>query len=699
MYIASLALGGCIRSEPVSYGITEDTGGHIRYILGEMTALSLRDDVTKAEIITRLFDDRALGAIHNCPEEHVNEKLTIRRIDSGDRRYLAKEDLYADRDAFTRSLIVDLLMRGRRPDVIHAHFADAAAVAAEVEKALGIPFIYTPHSLGRDKLATLEEQAPASLLARIDEEQRAICGARLVVGSSRDECERQLTAYSGASSDKIRRIRPGVEKTEISQADRDAAYTLIEPFLRDPSKPLVLAIARPVRKKNIAGVIKAFAMSPSLSDRANLVVLAGQRHDLDRGEPEQVEIVRDMVGCIDRYGLYGKVAYPKTHDRNIVSALYTIAAESGGIFVNPAFVEPYGLTVVEAAAAGLPVVATQVGGPYDIVGELKHGLLVDPHDIPAIGGAMLRLIVDRDLHAACAKAGRLGARSHSWERYADELMSVLRTITRPKPRRIAPNVPIRHLLVSDIDNTLTGCTKSARRFTRFLERRSEYGFAVATGRSIAEAQRLIREWQLPTPLAWITSVGTEIYMTRDEALSRDEEFSDLIEADWDGEAVVAAIQDIRGLTSQAPYEQRDFKRSYFMESYQVAAEVELRLADAGINARVIVSHGNLLDVVPRLAGKGAAMRHLARKLGIPRQNVYAAGDSGNDSDMLIACHNPILVGNHASEVAHLRNETRMYVSRRHHAAGTLEGLIMQTRRRRGQSGKSPATIFKAGVRA
>ena len=61
MHIVSVALGGCLKGEPVRYGVTEDTGGHITYILGEMEALARRDDVEVAEIVTRRFDDPRLG--------------------------------------------------------------------------------------------------------------------------------------------------------------------------------------------------------------------------------------------------------------------------------------------------------------------------------------------------------------------------------------------------------------------------------------------------------------------------------------------------------------------------------------------------------------------------------------------------------------------------------------------------------------
>ena len=85
---------------------------------------------------------------------------------------------------------------------------------------------------------------------------------------------------------------------------------------------------------------------------------------------------------------------PKRIRANRSARLYELAARTGGVFVNPALMEPYGLTLVEAAAHGLPVVATKIGGPQDIIGELEHGLLVDPQDETAIGGAIERLVTD-----------------------------------------------------------------------------------------------------------------------------------------------------------------------------------------------------------------------------------------------------------------------------------------------------------------
>ena len=110
-----------------------------------------------AEIITRRFVNDRLGSIHAEPLEWISPKLLIRRIDSGNPRYLTKEALGADREAFASAFIEDLRGRDRLPDLIHAHFADAADVARRVERVLGIPYIYTAHSLGIDKRAAMDQ--------------------------------------------------------------------------------------------------------------------------------------------------------------------------------------------------------------------------------------------------------------------------------------------------------------------------------------------------------------------------------------------------------------------------------------------------------------------------------------------------------------------------------------------------------------
>ncbi|KAI3689807.1 hypothetical protein L2E82_47777 [Cichorium intybus] len=83
-----------------------------------------------------------------------------------------------------------------------------------------------------------------------------------------------------------------------------------------------------------------------------------------------------IIKMIDKYDLYGQVAYPKHHKQSGVPDIYRPAANTKvplnqsllhlvwqGVFINPASIEAFGLTLIEAAAHGLPMIATKNGGP------------------------------------------------------------------------------------------------------------------------------------------------------------------------------------------------------------------------------------------------------------------------------------------------------------------------------------------------
>lgn len=112
---------------------------------------------------------------------------------------------------------------------------------------------------------------------------------------------------------------------------------------------------------------------------ANLLIVAGNRDDIRDLDEGARTVLTDILITIDAHDLYGQVALPKHHSADEVPESYRLTARSGGVFINPALTEPFGLTLLEAAATGLPLVATENGGPVDIIGNCRNGLLVDPH--------------------------------------------------------------------------------------------------------------------------------------------------------------------------------------------------------------------------------------------------------------------------------------------------------------------------------
>ena len=661
MHILHLALGGCLRAAPVRYGVTEDTGGHIAYVLGAALAQAALPQVRAVDVVTRVFD--AIDPVHALPVEPLAPRARILRLSTGNRAYLAKEALEAELPALTAAFCAQLAQMDSRPDVIHAHFADAARLAQAAQAQFGSPWIYTPHSLALQKGPDAAHD-PA-LRGRIRAERDAVAGASAIILSSRDEAERQLRPYGAAAEGRSHVLAPGV--TLLPDRGTGAADALLTPFLRDPSRPIVLAVARPVAKKNLAGLIDAYAASPALQDRANLVILAGLRDGIEGGPVDHVQVLRSLFDRIDRHGLWGRVALPPRHDATQLRALYAWAAQ-GGVFVNPALHEPFGLTLVEAAQAGVPVVATRNGGPVDILAQLGHGALIDPADPAAIADACLRLMGD-GAGAAQAQARALAA--YDWGDWARRSLAVCDALRRPAP---APRGGIRRVLACDIDGTLTGCPRAAARFVDWHgQRDAGLLFAVATGRSVSQARRVLGDWSLPRPDLFITSVGSEIWRWgAGDRLHPCPDYAALLDAAWD-RAAVEAVLAARAPVWQAGHEQRRWKLSLTGTAAQAGVIVR-DLSQAGLAAQVIASHGQFIDVLPLAAGKAAALRFEAARHGLTLDDCIAAGDSGNDADMLAASGASILPSNAYAELAHLRGR-RVHRSPHAHAAGVIDGLV------------------------
>ena len=98
-------------------------------------------------------------------------------------------------------------------------------------------------------------------------------------------------------------------------------------------------------------------------------------------DKQQKDVFQQIFELVDKYNLYGKIAYPKCHRRDQIANVYRWAADLKGLFVNPALTEPFGLTLLEAAASGLPMIATDDGGPSEILSRCRNGLLVDDTDL------------------------------------------------------------------------------------------------------------------------------------------------------------------------------------------------------------------------------------------------------------------------------------------------------------------------------
>lgn len=421
---------------------------------------------------------------------------------------------------------------------------------------------------------------------------------------------------------------------------------------------------------------------------ANLAVFAGIRRDISQMEENERDVLTQMLLEMDKYDLYGKMAIPKRHDfEHEVPELYRIAASKKGVFVNPALTEPFGLTLLEASATGLPVVATHDGGPKDIIQNCGSGILVDPTDSEAIADAIRQIISRHHRWDEFSKNGIMNVRKHYiWQRHAEAYVAEAgRLVSAGQASDMAAVVPkdaigrrlvhLNYLIISDIDNTLLGGDpEELQRLLVLLEAQREViGFGVATGRTVDSAVKVLKAHNVAAPDVIISSVGSEIYFGKD--LQFGQGWETHIANGWDRERIVRLLEKFDFLEYQSEDTQRRFKVSYNMApDKDRLVMIHDLLSRHKCRYNLIYSHQKYLDILPHRASKGKAIRYLSYKWEIPLGNFLVCGDSGNDEEMLRGEPRGVVVGNFSPELEKLRHMKHVFFARGTYASGILEAI-------------------------
>ena len=694
LYILLISVHGLIRGHNIELGRDADTGGQIKYVLELCRALSAHPDVSRVDLLTRQVFDNKVDADYAQPLEEISPNAYIVRLPCGPRRYLRKEVLWPYLDSFADQALRHVRQVGKVPDVVHGHYADAGYVATRLASLLEVPLIFTGHSLGHVKRQRLLDQGvkPESIenqyhiSQRIEAEESTLDNATFVVASTQQEVNQQYSLYDNSRPGNMQVIPPGIDLQRFHPARRSRhkpnIHFEINRFLSDTRKPMILALSRADTRKNIGTLVRAYGENRQLRDMANLVVVAGNRDDILSMEKSPRRVLSELLLLIDYYDLYGHVAYPKHHEADDVPEIYRFVARSRGLFVNPALTEPFGLTLLEAAASGVPIIATEDGGPQDIIANCKNGVLIDPLDVDALGDVLVEALSNRKRWQQWSRAGISGTKKYySWSahvnRYLKEIMKVL-----PKKKRggaivsLKSRLPISdRILVCDIDNTLIGDKEALGELLTQIRSSSRYiGFGVATGRRIESARKILREWNVPLPDFFITSVGCEIHYGPN--LVEDISWKRHIDYRWDPDAVTESMKGIPGLKLQPTEEQREYKVSYFVDPVKAPGirDIMRQLRQQDIHTNAIYSHQAYLDFLPVRASKGAALRYIADKWGIDVDHILVAGDSGNDHEMLSGETLGVIVGNFSPELKKLRGRERIYFAQGEYAWGIIEGM-------------------------
>ncbi len=266
------------------------------------------------------------------------------------------------------------LLRQFRPHSLHTHMFHASLLGRVAGRLAGVPHIVgSEHTMGQEgRLRRLVNRLTSPLTDRV-----------IAVSESVGRFAREVIRIAPG---KVVVIPNGIEpetcRSSLSPEQARRRFGL-------PEKALVVGTVGGLRRvKGTDLLLRAFARLRAGSPQARLLIVG------DGPEWERLHALAEALGIREVTTFTGTLA-------GVADPLAAMT-----VFVLPSHWEGFGLAVVEAMAAGRPVVVTQVGSLPEVVGEGKCGLLVPPNDPEAMAAAIAQLLDDPDLRSRLAQAGR-----------------------------------------------------------------------------------------------------------------------------------------------------------------------------------------------------------------------------------------------------------------------------------------------------
>lgn len=297
------------------------------------------------------------------------------------------------------------LFRRGRPDVMLCSTVVGALPAWLLGALFGRPYVVLAHGSDLVRGGWLYSRVVAFLLRR----------AAVVCANSGNT--RELVIQSGLEADRVRIIYPGVEPLPPPQPP---AAGLVSGWIQS-GRPLLLSVGRLIRRKGVLEFIEHALPDIVREHPEVLLVVVGEEATQSLAHHRE-RLRDDIVSAIGRLALSRHVVLAgRIEDVDLYALLRSARLLLMPVRPTPGDVEGFGIVFVEAALAGLPVVATRIGGIPDAVQDGVTGLLTPPGDDAAVAEAVKRLLKDEALARRLGEAGRARAQAQFlWTRIVQD---------------------------------------------------------------------------------------------------------------------------------------------------------------------------------------------------------------------------------------------------------------------------------------
>lgn len=265
--------------------------------------------------------------------------------------------------------------RGRGVNVVHAHnFSPLVygSIAGRLARVAGV--VYTAHGV---KTSSRKKPYLFQRLGLVD---------KMVFVS--EDARKAALRRGGLADRDVETIVNGIDLDRYAGGRGFDRAQKKEALGIQPGESVVGIVARLTPAKDHSNLLRAFKIVLDSGARATLLVVGDG------------ELRRELEAETAALGIRDRVIY--LGSRSDVPELLGLM----DVFVLSSYTEGLAMTLLEAMAAGLPVVATAVGGNTEAVADGETGIIVPPRDAPALAGAVRELLLDRDKSTAMGQNGR-----------------------------------------------------------------------------------------------------------------------------------------------------------------------------------------------------------------------------------------------------------------------------------------------------
>ncbi|MCU1492599.1 MAG: mshA [Acidimicrobiaceae bacterium] len=402
-----------MHTSPLAQPGTGDGGGMNVYVRQLSSALA-RAGVA-CDVFTRAASEHVPRSIE------VEPGLVVHHVEAGPRRPVEKASLHLVVDEFAANVeqrIAEMELLGAPPvDAVHANYWLSGVAGHTLKHRLGLPLVSTFHTLDRVKAEAVPEEIDATDPGRRARAEAEIIGCSDIVLASCSVEVDQLVGLYGADRSRVEVIAPGVDHAFFSPGDRSQARRALR---LTAEGPLLLFVGRIQPLKGAEVAVGCLAALDALGiSGSRLVVVGGP------SGPHGTSEVESLVALVDRLGLADRVRFVPPQSHELLSTYY----RSADLCLVPSRSESFGLVALEAAACGIPVVASAVGGLTTLVEDAKTGYLVERGNAHSFADRVAALWTRPERAKEMGAAAAERARGYTWSLAAGRLRRLYGELT------------------------------------------------------------------------------------------------------------------------------------------------------------------------------------------------------------------------------------------------------------------------------